>query len=73
MKEELLSYFDDYQGMKLRDLTLSDLIVLKNKMIEYKANQAAPKELEDYFTILPKQKTAEWMNPANFYFDEVIA
>lgn len=73
MKEELLSYFDDYQGMKLRDLTLSDLIVLKNKTVEYKANQTAPKELEDYFTMLPKEKTAEWMNPANFYFDEVTA
>ena len=71
MDELILYLFEDYSELEWNDLTLSQLIRLKNKVLDYTLKQSLPKFSKFSFELYRKQDMIEWINPAKFYFDEV--
>ena len=71
MDELILYLFEDYSELEWNDLTLSQLIRLKNKVLDYTLKQSLPKFSKFSFELYRKQDMIEWMNPAKFYFDEI--
>lgn len=71
MDELLLSLFESYEEMEINELSLKDLIILKNKTMNYMIKNDLPKFLEFSFTTYRKQDIVEWMNPEKYYFNQV--
>lgn len=72
MDELVLSLFEEYKEMEWEELTLADMLKIKNKLLCQRLLQNLPEMLKFSFAIYSKDEMREWMNPMKYHFSEVI-